>query len=56
MLLHGELRWLYAYSALLLAGAVASALTLPFWAPIAVAVGGLPIVFFFWMWQVGRFG
>ncbi len=56
MLLNGEMRWLYGYLSILMAGVVACAVMLPLWTPVVVGVGGLPVAFFFWLWQVGRYG
>jgi hypothetical protein len=57
MLLHYEYLWLIAYL-IVLAGAVAAAVVAGagLLVAAAIAVVGLPVVFFGWTWQVGRFG
>ena len=57
MVLHGEQYWLMLYVALLIAGIIAAIVTgLAVWQVILVAVVGIPVVFFGWLLQVGRFG
>jgi hypothetical protein len=57
MLMHGEIKWLFAYQLILLAAVTASVATSwKAWKSGALAVVGLPAVVFGWLWQVGRFG
>ena len=57
MLLHHEYLWLIAYM-LIIAGAIVAAVVsgLVWWLVLVIAVISIPVVFFGWTWQVGRFG
>ena len=57
MLMHGEIKWLFAYQLILAAAVVASvAASWKAWKSGALAVLGVPAVAVAWLWQVGRFG
>ena len=57
MLMHGEIKWLFAYVLIWLA-AVTTAVKSSWkaWKSFFLAVLGVPVVIFGWLWQVGRFG
>lgn len=57
MLMHGEIKWLFAYLVILAAAVTASvAASWKAGKSTALAVLGLPAVLVGWLWQVGRFG
>jgi hypothetical protein len=57
MLMHGEIKWLLAYQ-LILAGAVVASKAAAWkpWKSAALALVGVPVIAFGWLWQVGRWG
>jgi len=57
MLMHGEIKWLLAY-VLIWCAAVTTAVQSSWkaWKSFFLAVAGVPVIIFGWLWQVGRFG
>ena len=57
MLMNGEIKWLVAYVLILVAAVVTSVMeSWEIWQSLVLAVVGVPIVLFGWLWQVGRYG
>ena len=57
MLMHGEIKWLIAYVLILVAAVVTSIVdSWAVWQSFLLAVVGVPVVLFGWLWQVGRYG
>jgi hypothetical protein len=57
MLLNGEVKWLVAYVLILMAAVITSVIdSWAIWQTILLAVVGIPVVIFGWLWQVGRYG
>ena len=57
MLLHGEIKWLISYILILIAAVITAIIvSWDVWQIVVLAVGGIPVVLFGWLWQVGRYG
>ena len=57
MLLNGEIKWLISYVLILIAAVITSIIvSWEAWQIVLLAVLGIPVVIFGWLWQVGRYG
>jgi hypothetical protein len=57
MLLNGEIKWLISYLLILIAAVITGIIvSWEVWQILLLAVLGIPVVIFGWLWQVGRYG